>query len=203
MSTFPLCLGLKVVTDGKPAPTRVLSEKQLHALDPELLALASDPEVIFVAHNAGFEQGMWKFHLVPMGYPELPPERWHDTMAVAGMKALPLGLDALVTALELPVKKDMDGHRHMLIMCRPDRLGGWSHHNDFNLQRNNDYCGEDVNAQYGVYLATQGLGASERHTWVLDQKINQRGIKIDTEFVHACMDVLEQVGCRWSSASAN
>jgi DNA polymerase bacteriophage-type len=193
MSTFPLCLGIKVVTDGKPAATRVLSEKQLHALDPELMALAADPEVIFVAHNAGFEQGMWTFHMVPMGYPPLPPERWHDTMAVAGMKALPLGLDALVTALELPVKKDMDGHRHMLIMCKPDRLDGWSHHNDFNHQRNYDYCGEDVNAQYGVYLATQGLGASERHTWVLDQKINQRGIKIDTEFVHACMDVLEQV----------
>lgn len=193
MSTFPLCLGMKVVTDDRPAPTRVLSEKQMHAIDPELLELANDPATIFIAHNAGFEQAMWKFHMVPMGYPELPPERWHDTMAVAGMKALPLGLDALVTALELPVKKDMDGHRHMLIMCKPDRLGGWSHHNEFNHERNYAYCGEDVNAQYGVYLSTKGLGASERHTWILDQKINQRGIKIDTEFVHACMDVLEQV----------
>lgn len=193
MSTFPLCLSIKVVTDNKPAPTRCIPEKQLHALDPELMELANDPTVIFVAHNAGFEQAMWKFHMVPMGYPELPPERWHDTMAVAGMKALPLGLDALVTALELPVKKDMDGHRHMLIMCKPDRLGGWSQHNDFNLKRLYDYCDDDVNAQYGAYVATKGLGPSERHTWVLDQRVNQRGIKIDTEFVHACMDVLDQV----------
>lgn len=193
MTTFPLCLSLKVVIDDKPQPTRVLSEKQMHALDPELLALCNDPAVIFVAHNAGFEQAMWKFHMVPMGYPELPPERWHDTMAVAGMKALPLGLDALVTALELPVKKDMDGHRHMLTMCKPDRIGGWSHHNEYNLQRLSDYCGDDANAQYGVYVATQGLGPSERHTWILDQKINQRGIKIDTEFVDACIDVLDQV----------
>lgn len=193
MSTFPLCLALKVVTENKPAPTRVLTEKQLHALDPELVELCDDPTVIFVAHNAGFEQAMWRFHMVPMGYPELPPERWHDTMAVAGMKALPLGLDALVTALELPVKKDMDGHRHMLVMCKPDRLGGWSQHNDFNLQRLYDYCDGDVNAQYGAYIATKGLGPSERHTWILDQRVNQRGIKIDTEFVHACMDVLDQV----------
>ena len=193
MTTFPLCLSLKVVIDDKPQPTRVLSEKQMHAVDPELLALANDPTVIFVAHNAGFEQAMWKFHMVPMGYPELPPERWHDTMAVAGMKALPLGLDALVTALELPVKKDMDGHRHMLVMCKPDRIGGWSHHNDYNLQRLSDYCGDDANAQYGVYVATQGLGPSERHAWILDQRINQRGIKIDTEFVNACIDVLDQV----------
>jgi len=193
MSTFPLCLAYKVVVDKQPAPTRVLTEKQLHALDPELMELCNDPTVIFIAHNAGFEQAMWKFHMVPMGYPELPPERWHDTMATAGYRALPLGLDALVTALELPVKKDMDGHRHMLIMCKPDRYGGWSQHNDYNLQTLYKYCDSDVGAQYGGYVSMQGLGPSERHTWILDQKVNQRGIKIDIEFVNACIDVLDQV----------
>lgn len=193
MTTFPLCLALKLVVDNKPQPTRVLSEKQLHALDPELLALCRDETVIFLAHNAGFEQAMWKFHMEPMGYPALPPERWHDTMAAAAMKSLPLGLDACVTALELPVKKDMDGHRHMLFMCKPDRDGGWSHHTPGNLQRLYEYCVTDVDAQYGVYLSTKGLGPSERHTWVLDQRVNQRGILIDKEFVHACIDVLDQV----------
>jgi DNA polymerase len=193
MTTFILCLALKLVTDGRPAPSRVLSEHQLNARDPELMELANDPTVIFVAHNAGFEQAMWKYHMEPMGYPPLPPERWHDTMAVAGMKALPLGLDALVTALELPVKKDMDGHRLMLVMCKPDRIGGWSQHNDFNLDRLKTYCAGDTEAQYGVYVSTMGLGPSERHCWVLDQRINQRGIKIDKEFVHASIDVLDQV----------
>lgn len=193
MSTFVLCLAFKLVVDARPQTTRVLSERQLNALDPELLALALDPEVIFIAHNASFEQAIWKFHLVPMGYPELPPERWHDTMATAAMRALPMGLDALVSALDLPVRKDMEGHRLMLIMCKPDRDGGWSQHNDFNLERLYQYCGDDVEAQYGGYVALKGLGPSERHCWVIDQHINQRGIKIDTEFVDACMDVLDQV----------
>jgi DNA polymerase len=193
MSTFVLCLSLKVVTDGRPGSSRVLGEKELHARDPGLMELANDPTVIFIAHNASFEQAMWKFHMVPMGYPELPPERWHDTMAVAGMKALPLGLDALVSALELPVKKDMDGHRLMMVMCKPDRIGGWSQHNEYNLGRLKEYCATDTEAQYGVYVTTNGLGPSERHTWVLDQRINQRGIKIDKEFVHASIDVLDQV----------
>lgn len=192
-STGILCLSLKVVTDDRPAPSRVLGEKELHALDPELMELANDPTVIFVAHNASFEQAMWKFHMVPMGYPELPPERWHDTMAVAGMKALPLGLDALVQALELPVKKDMDGHRLMMVMCKPDRLGGWSQHNDFNIARLKEYCATDTEAQYGVRISTMGLGPSERHTWVLDQYVNQRGILIDKQFVRDCIDVLDQV----------
>jgi DNA polymerase len=193
MSTFMLCLALKLVVDNKPEPTRVLSEKQIHAIDRELYELASDPEVIFLAHNAGFEQAMWKFHMVPLGYPELPPERWHDTMASAAMKALPLGLDAVVTALDLPVRKDMEGHRHMLYMCKPDKDDGWSHHTPENLQRLYTYCVGDVDAQYGVYLSTKGLGTSERHTWVIDQRVQQRGLRIDVEFVHACIDVLDQV----------
>ena len=193
MTTFPLCLAFKVVVDDRPQPARCLSELQLNRLDPELMELCRDPAVIFLAHNAGFEQAMWHFHMVPMGYPPLPPERWHDTMATCAMKALPLGLDAAVTALELPVKKDMEGHRHMLIMCKPDRYGGWTHHIPENLERLYSYCIDDVEAQYGIYVATKGLGPSERHTWVLDQRVQQRGLKIDREFVHACMDVLDQV----------
>lgn len=193
LSTFMLSLQIKLVVDEKPQPTRVFTEKQIHALDPELLALCNDPAVIFLCHNAGFEQAMWKFHMEPIGYPAMPPERWHDTMAVCAMKGLPLGLDAAVTALELPIQKDMDGHRHMLVMCKPDRHGEWAHHNDFNLKRLYDYGARDVEAQLGLYQATKGLGTSEREAWILDQYTQQRGLKIDKEFVLACMDVLDQV----------
>jgi len=193
MTTFITHLSIKAIIDNRPTPARCILERALHAIDRELLELCNDPDVIFIAHNGGFEQAMWHFHCVPMGYPVLPPERWHDTMAVAAMKALPLGLDAVVTALELPIKKDMEGHALMMKMCKPDKDGGWSQHTPENLAREAEYCNADVDAQYGVYVATKGLGPSERATWILDQKINQRGIKIDTKFVHACIDVLDQV----------
>ncbi len=79
MTTFMLMLQIKVVADGKLMPTRVLREKQIHAIDAELLELCNDPTVIFLCHNAGFEQAMWHYHMVPIGYPPMPPERWHDT----------------------------------------------------------------------------------------------------------------------------
>lgn len=192
-STFILCTGYKVVEDGKPTAARVLDERETLKPDPALLALAADPAVIFLAHNAGFEMGMWQHHMVPAGYPPLPPERWHDTMAVAAMKALPMGLDALTTALELPIRKDMDGHRLMLSLCKPDRDDGWSHHTPENIDRLKQYNVGDVDAQYASYIATGGLGRSERETWLSDQRINQRGVRIDREFVHACIDVLDQV----------
>ena len=191
-STFVLLTGFKVCEGGKPHKTRMLNERQTAALDPELIALALDPAVMFVAHNASFEQPIWKYQLVPMGYPELPPERWHDTMAVAAMKALPMGLDALTHALEMPIGKDMEGHRLMLRMCKPNIKGEWEHSAE-NKARLSIYGEGDVDAQYHVHNVVKGLGTSEREAWIYDQKINQRGIKIDVEFVDACIDVLDQV----------
>lgn len=191
-STWILLFAYKVVENDKPGKTRVLTEQELAKGDHELMTLANDPDVMFVAHNAGFEQPMWKYHMVPMGYPELPPERWHDTMAVAAMKALPMGLDALGKALDLPVQKDDEGHRLMLRMCKPNLKGEWEHSED-NMLRLKQYNVTDVDTQYAGHVVLKGLGPAERETWIYDQKINQRGIKIDTEFVDACMDVLDQV----------
>lgn len=192
-STFITHVGFKVVIDNIPRPTRVLYGAACNRVDPELLELARDPDVMFLAHNCSFEMPIWKYLMVPLGYPDIPIERWHDTMASAAMHGLPLGLDALTTAMELPIRKDMEGHRLMLRMCKPDKDGGWSQHTPENMQREAEYNVTDVDGQFGVYLATQGLGASERQIWQTDQVINQRGILIDTNFVHACMDVLGQV----------
>lgn len=191
-STFILCLAFKVIEDKQPGRTRVLTESEITRIDPELMALAKDPDVKFVAHNAGFEAAMWKAHMVPLGYPELPPEKMHDTMAVAAMKALPLGLDALTKALELPVQKDMEGHRLMMKMCKRNIKGEWEHSAE-NMSRLKSYCVGDVDAQYGSHVVLGGLGPSEREAWIIDQKIQQRGLRVDREFVHACIDVLEQV----------
>lgn len=191
-STFLTHVGFKVVQDNIPKPTRVLWGAQLNKVDPELYELACDPAVMFLAHNCSFEMGMWKEHMVPLGYPDIPIDRWHDTMASAAMHSLPLGLDALGHAIKLPVQKDMEGHRLMLKMCKPDKDGGWSHHTQENLHREAIYNVADVDSQFAAYQATLGLG-QERQIWIIDQEINQRGVLVDVPFVHACMDVLNQV----------
>lgn len=192
-STFITHIGYKVVVDHQPRPTRVLYGAKCNVVDPELYELAADPTVMFLAHNCSFEMGMWQEHMVPLGYPPIPIERWHDTMASAAMHSLPLGLDALGMALRLPVQKDMEGHRLMLKMCKPDAQGGWSHHTPENMAREAQYNVGDVDTQFAAYLATGGLGAGERAVWMADQRINQRGILVDVPFVNSCIDVLNQV----------
>jgi DNA polymerase len=192
-STFLTHVGFKLVSYNQPQRTRVIWGNAVNRVDAELHELASDPEVMFVAHNCSFEIGMFKEHMVSLGYPMIPNERWHDTMAVAAMKSLPLGLDALIRALELPVQKDMEGHRLMLRLCKPDKEGGWSHHTQDALSREAQYNVTDVDGQFGVHLALGGLGHDERQVWLADQRINQRGVLVDVKFINACMDVLDQV----------
>jgi len=192
-STFLTHVGFKLVVDNIPRPTRVIWGNGINRVDPELAELASDPAVMFVAHNCSFEIGMWRQHMVPLGYSDIPNERWHDTMAVAAMKSLPLGLDPLTQALNTPIQKDMEGHRLMLKMCKPDKDGGWSQHTQENLQREAEYNVVDVDSQYAVHSVIGGLGPSERATWLADARINQRGILVDVPFVRACIDVLDMV----------
>src|SRR6266550_1463094 len=65
-----------------------------------LCTIAGDRGVVFVAHNAGFEQAIWHCIMVPVfGLPLLPPERWEDTMATCAWKALPLKLDTVAREL--------------------------------------------------------------------------------------------------------
>jgi DNA polymerase bacteriophage-type len=192
ISTFILCLGYKVVKDGEPRQTIVLTESDLVNKNAFLFALAQDPNVIFVAHNAQFEQAIWKHIMVAQhGWPELPPERWHDTMAVAARRTLPMSLDKVGVVLNLNTQKDKEGHRLMMQMCKPNRDGNFDHTPE-KMARLIQYNVGDVDTQYELHKRLGGLGASERRIWIHDQRVNQRGIMVDVPYVRQCMKVLEE-----------
>lgn len=192
VSTFILCLGFKMVVDGKPQPTVVITESDIVNKHPALFALAQDPSVIFVAHNAQFEQAVWKHIMVAQhGWPELPPERWHDTMAVAARRTLPMSLDKVGAVLNLNTQKDKEGHRLMMQMCKPNRDGNFDHSAE-KMQRLIQYNVGDVDTQYDLHKRLGGLGASERAAWIRNQVANQRGILVDVPYVKQCMSVLEE-----------
>lgn len=193
ISTFILCLGYKLVVDGEPRQTVVISEQEIAAKHEPLYSYAKDPNVIFVAHNAQFEQAIWKHIMVAQhGWPELPPERWHDTVAVAARRTLPMSLDKVGAVLQLQTQKDKEGHRLMMQMCKPDRDGNFSNHTPANLARLKQYNVGDVDTQYDLHKRLGGLGASERAIWIRNQIVNQRGILVDVPYVKQCMAILEK-----------
>ncbi len=60
------------------------------------------------------------------------------------------------------------------------------------LERVGRYCLQDVRTEIALGDAIGPLSAYERKVWELDQRINQRGLRIDLAYVHACKDIVAQ-----------
>ena len=158
----------------------------------ELNRLIEDPEVIFCSF-AGFEKAIWRNIMVPVyGFPDIPNTRWHDIQAVAAMKALPQDLDTLTSALDLP-GKDTEGSKLTTSLSKFDKHGmPLVARTPEVMQRVYTYCEDDVREERLVLNRLGTLQPGERTVWLLDQKINERGIMIDQDYVRACMKIVDE-----------
>lgn len=72
------------------------------------------------AHNAGFEQCIYNNILVRrLGWPAIHPEQWRCSLAKCAALAIPKGLADAGAVLETRIRKDYEGHRIMLKLCKP------------------------------------------------------------------------------------
>jgi DNA polymerase len=150
----------------------------------------TDPGVKLVAHNAGFERVCLSRDLgMPVGE-YLPPEQWFDTAAVARLHGLPASLDALAKALGL-TPKDSAGTRLVNLFSKP--------HNGKRVLPSEKpeqweeflaYCGQDVGTMREARHKMGGWPADgfERNLWYADQRINDRGMRVDLDLAHAAVD---------------
>lgn len=159
-----------------------------------LLGLVNDPEVVFVAHNAGFEKDIWRYIMVPQfGFPDIPNSRWDDTMAVAAMKQVPQNLDTLSRILRLPGGKDTEGSRLTIGLSKPNKKTGMlPERTPEIMHRVYTYCESDIDQERGALNRLGHLSPGERKVWLLDQTINERGVKIDLPFVSACQAIVDK-----------
>ena len=203
-STEVMCLGWKIIGEKK---ADVLTMPQIYLNDgTEEFRYALKHSEYVVAHNAAFEQAMWKHCLLPTTgigphLPDLPPEKWLCTLSFCSILALPRALEKAGLALNLNVKKDMEGRKLLLQMCKPRRpiqnIGKWLEwvETDDALKRLYEYCERDLWTEEALYEATakyKPFTKFERDLWVLDQKINQRGFAIDKDLVERTLALIKQ-----------
>jgi DNA polymerase len=60
------------------------------------------------------------------------------------------------------------------------------------LEKVYDYCAQDIRTELALHKRIRGLGSSERRVWLLDQKINERGVRLDMAFVSAAQVVCDR-----------
>jgi DNA polymerase bacteriophage-type len=187
-ATEILCFGYRVGgVNHSWAPTS-------HSRDP-LEDLAANPDVAFVCFG-GFEQVVWQKIMVDRhGFPPIPTQRWVDLRATASSFALPRSLDKALAALGLPIEKDKAGQRLVRTLSRLDRkTGAYPELTPAIIERVVEYNRIDIVALEA--MRKQGLArltTSEQAVWELDQRINARGIAIDTAFVQAAKRIADQV----------
>lgn len=164
-----------------------------------LIELAEDPNVLFYAHNAGFERAVWTEVLEKRyGFPPIALHRWRCTAAKAAVMALPRKLELAAKALKVEHRKDMAGHARMLKLSRPRRLSkinqqpfwepgtAWDDYRAMHCYNLND-----VEVERDIDHVLPDLTDAEQMVWFLDQTINQRGIPFDQEGVRIAIDLME------------
>lgn len=188
--------------DGKDQPIHgwdMLSDGFDTTVFPELMDHVERGGTV-VAHNARFELSVWrKLHeRAPDLWPELRVSQLVDTMALARANALPGALGDLAPALRLPIKKDAEGHKLMLKLCKPKAQRKKSdkgkiewHEDPADLARQLDYCKWDVAVERIVWRKLPPLIPDEIETWRMDQEINDTGIYIDAPNVRRCLEAVE------------
>lgn len=148
-----------------------------------------DPRVIKTAFNANFERTcLSRWYREPM-----PPEQWQCTQHLAAQLGLPASLDAVGKALGLTedkakLKTGKALIAYFCVPCRPTKKNGGRTRNLKSHDPDKwalfiDYNRQDVVAEREIRdkLILHEPGASERELWALDQRINDRGIRIDRE----------------------
>jgi DNA polymerase len=198
-TTEIICLAYIICEDGDDPMTGrpyqddlgVVSADELYNKVEPFFSIAETDDFIIMAHNVSFEKSIWRNIMVPIfGWPDIPDHRWFDTMAVAAMKGLPQKLERLAAVLRLPTQKDTEGRTLTLGFSKLSKKGYYDR-SLAKVARVMEYCGEDVKAELQVYRRIRGLGASERRVWLLDQTINERGIRLDMGFVAAAQRVCD------------
>lgn len=148
--------------------------------------------MLFVAHNTGFEKAIWRLHMMPVyGWPDIPNRQWDDTLARCANLCIPQDLDMAVRVLRLPALKDTEASREVIGLSRLDRKGYLPKVTLELLARADEYCADDCRAQKGLRERIGTLSADERQVWLLDQRINERGVRLDLHLIGQMQKVVD------------
>ena len=163
----------------------------------EFIEAAQNPEWIAAAFNNQFERLIEKHIMATRyGWPEIPVERQRCLQASALALAFPAKLDKVAAALHLDQQKDAAGHRLMLQMARPrkpradeDPKDLYWHDDAERRARLYAYGRQDIVTERALYHRIGFLPDEVQRHWLLDARINDRGIFLDRALLDAAIKI--------------
>lgn len=142
-----------------------------------------------VAHNATFDRTLLN---TTDWWPRISIETWYCTMAMAYRHGLPGGLDKLCTVFKVTDEQaKADGHELIQLFCKPRKDGSWATGKTHPQKwwEFKKYAQSDIRAMRRIYQVCPKWNDSptELAVWAFDQRTNDRGFPVDTEFAKAAV----------------
>lgn len=165
--------------------------------DKNMVQKLLDDASIIIAHNSMFDRTVLKAQGL-----KTHDHKWYDTMIQAYAHSYAGGLGTLTEILGLPTDKAKDkaGKKLINLFSCPqpkNRKLKWcdknTHPNEW--QQFIEYARLDVEAMREVHKLLPScnykFGDSEHQLWLLDQQINDRGVRVDTELADAAIKMID------------
>ena len=195
--SFKILLLAYAIDDG---PVEIIDLEHGEKLPDTLVDMLNDTDITKAAHNAQFE----RVCLSCAGYTSkayIDPTGWRCTM----IQALSLGLPAslrdvaktlgftedkqklttgknLIRLFSLP-RNPSEANGYQISFTGEDKPSEWDMFKE--------YCIQDVVVERDIYDTLSRFDPNEDDLWHLDQRINDRGIAIDTYFVKNAVSIDE------------
>jgi DNA polymerase len=176
-------------------PVRIIDLAQGEKLPRRFVDGLLDKDTEKHAHNANFERNAFKAY----GW-DVPVDQWHCSAVKSAYCGLPLSLDSISKALKLgELGKSADGKaliKYFSCPVKATKINGmrernYPHHDLDKWDRFKRYCIQDVEAEREILarLEDYSIPDFERKNYVLDQKINDRGILVDLVMAKNAFDI--------------
>ncbi len=170
-------------------------------LPDDVLKALADPNIIKTAFNANFERTC----LARYFKCDMPAEQWYCTHVHALILGLPSNLEDVAKSLKLKVQKDPAGKALIRFFTKPinqnedqqsllNRRRNLPQDNPEKWQQFINYCRQDVEVEREIRKKLQRypIPEKEHKLWILDQKINDTGVRVNSRLVQNAINCNNQ-----------
>lgn len=170
------------------APVQVVDLASCEKIPHHVLTALTDDNVIKWAQNARFERTCLSRYLGTY----LEPKSWRCSMVAGAYLGLPFSLDAAAKVSGAETQKMEEGKALIRYFCRPPRHYPRDDPERWALFK--EYCKRDVETEIAILdkIKKFPMPDSEWQNYILDQRINDRGVMLDLQLVQQAIKCDEQ-----------
>lgn len=183
-------------------PVQLIDLTAFEDLPDQVMRDLTNPGVIKTAYNAAFERTCIAKHFNV----ECDPLQWRCTSVWALTLGLPGYLEGVAQVLDLEAQKDARGKnliKYFSVPCKPTKVNGgrtrnYPHHDPEKWGDYKAYNIQDVVVEREIRRKLERFQVPQHEwgLWALDQRINDKGIRLDPVLFRQAIDCDEQYGQR-------